>query len=58
MTRIIEVEKCSDCLFRVTKVGEIVWIDKCDKTNTGFDSADLDVMNKTGFPEWCPLKVK
>ncbi|MDD5015471.1 MAG: hypothetical protein PHW73_10335 [Atribacterota bacterium] len=56
MTKIIEIERCGFCPYRKFKVGEFMQMETCEKANMGMRDADIEAMNTTGFPEWCPLK--
>jgi len=56
MIKIIEITRCSLCPYRKFKVGEIMQYETCEKANMGIRDTDIEALNTTGFPTWCPLK--
>jgi len=55
MSKIIEIERCGDCPYRKFYVGEFHQQETCEKASRSMKDTDIEAMNKTGFPSWCPL---
>lgn len=56
MKKYIEIERCNECPCRKFHINELDQYTTCEKVSIKIRETDIESLNKTGFPSWCPLK--